>query len=94
MILSQLMRLPSVTLLVCSDNCSRSKRSVVRFFAAASDAFFAREPMADLLPDPGSYQTQRLPADRESIRRCPRCGKGETVRILTLAPTVPSPDSS
>jgi len=51
-------------------------------------------PMADLLPDPGSYRTQRLPADQESIRRCPRCGKGEMVRILTLAPAGPSPDSS
>jgi Putative transposase/Transposase zinc-binding domain len=51
-------------------------------------------PMADLLPDPGSYQTRRLPADRESIRRCPRCGKGEMVRVLTLAPTRLPPDSS
>jgi hypothetical protein len=42
----------------------------------------------------GSYRTLRLPADRESIRRCPRCGKGEMVRILTLAPAGPSPDSS
>jgi len=51
-------------------------------------------PMADLLPDPGSYQTLRLPADRQSIRLCPSCGKGEMVRILTLAPTRLPPDSS
>ena len=51
-------------------------------------------PMADLLPDPGGYQIRRLPADRELIRRCPSCGKGEMVRILTLAPARPSPDSS
>ena len=38
-------------------------------------------PRADLLPDPAAYRTLRLPADRESIRRCPRCGKGE------MAPT-------
>jgi hypothetical protein len=52
-----------------------------------SDEFIRRFPIRQ------QYQTLGLPADRESIRRCPRCGKGEMVRILTLAPAGLPPDS-
>jgi hypothetical protein len=51
-------------------------------------------PITDLLPNPDDYRTFGQPTDKESICRCPRCGKGEMVRILSLAPAWPSPDSS
>ncbi|HYW40788.1 MAG TPA: IS91 family transposase [Terriglobales bacterium] len=51
-------------------------------------------PMSDLLPNPDDYCTMRKPLTEESIRCCPNCGKGEMVRILTIAPAWPSPDSS
>jgi Putative transposase/Transposase zinc-binding domain len=51
-------------------------------------------PMSDLLPNPDDYRTMRQPLTEESIRCCPNCGKGEMVRILTIAPAWPSPDSS
>lgn len=50
--------------------------------------------MADLLPDPGGYRTLGLTADRESIRRCPGCGKAGMVHVLTLAPARLPSDSS
>ena len=51
-------------------------------------------PLSDLLPNPDDYRTVRQPLTEESIRCCPNCGKGEMVRILTIAPAWPSPDSS
>lgn len=51
-------------------------------------------PMADLLPNPDDYPAMRQPLTEESIRCCPNCGKGEMIRILTIAPAWPSPDSS
>lgn len=51
-------------------------------------------PILELLPKPGDYRPLREPITQASIRCCPSCGKGEMVRILTLAPAWPSPDSS
>jgi hypothetical protein len=51
-------------------------------------------PITDLLPNPDDYRAVRQPLTEESIRRCPCCGKGEMVRVLTVAPAWPSPDSS
>jgi Putative transposase/Transposase zinc-binding domain len=44
-------------------------------------------PMADLLPHPDQYHGLAPALTAESIRRCPVCGRGEMIRVLTLAPT-------
>jgi Putative transposase/Transposase zinc-binding domain len=51
-------------------------------------------PMADLLPNPGDYRELRPVLNEESLPRCPICGKGEMVRVLTIPPALPFPDSS
>jgi len=51
-------------------------------------------PLLDLLPNPDDYRDRRQPISEDSLRRCPNCGKGEMIRILTIAPAWPSPNSS
>jgi len=51
-------------------------------------------PILELLPKPDDYRTLRPLITDESIRCCPGCGIGEMVRVLTIAPARPSPDSS
>ena len=51
-------------------------------------------PILDLLPKPDDCRPLRQPVREESIRRCPKCGKGRMVRVLALAPAWPLPDSS
>ena len=43
-------------------------------------------PIADLLPNPDDYHPIRQPLTEESIRRCPVCGKGQMLRVLTISP--------
>jgi hypothetical protein len=49
-------------------------------------------PVLSLLPDPEDYRSVRRPLTEQTIRCCPSCGKGEMIRVLTLAPA--RPDSS
>lgn len=57
-------------------------------------------PLSDLLPHPDSCRPLHQPATEESIRCCPKCGKGRMVRVLailpyqTIDPAWPLPDSS
>jgi len=43
-------------------------------------------PMADLLPNPDDYRSFSPAPTAESIPRCPVCGKGGMIRVLTLPP--------
>ena len=51
-------------------------------------------PVAELLPNPDDYRSLRPPLTEQSIRCCPGCGKGEMIRVLTIAPARLLPDSS
>ena len=57
-------------------------------------------PMAELLPNPDACRPLHRPATEDSIRCCPKCGKGKMVRVLALLPyqivipAWPRPDSS
>jgi hypothetical protein len=51
-------------------------------------------PILDLLPKPDDYRSVRPPLTEQSIRCCPGCGKGEMIRVLTIAPARQWPDST